>query len=338
MLFNQSGRIATLSLLFVGLVLIGNSSASVAAASLKDLQGLRQFSANYEPSGVQQLPDGRVVMVEDESSHAISILTLGDDGEMMSTSLTSAAAKQLGKLNDLEGVTVDDEGYVYAITSHSRKGSGKSTEAREKLVRFKLDEDNMVDAGLVGDLKNFISSKHPELKDVAQVADVKDDHGFNIEGLSFDSAQKRLLIALRTPVIDHKAVIVVMENPVAAFTRNEKPKIASDLIYLDLDKGGIRGITFDKKLDAYLIISRREDKKKKPFKLWLWDGDSSHAPRRVRIEGYDDIKKAEGITSIRHSNKERLLLVFDDGSVSKEKRAHYLLFTYEQLQVDTEAR
>ena len=332
---SQIRRVATPGLLFIGVLLVSNSGASVAAENRQELQGLRQFSANYEPSGAQQLADGRIVIVEDESSHALSVLTISDDGEMLPKSLTPMLAKsKLGKLNDLEGVTADNEGYIYAITSHSPKASGKRTDAREKLVRFKLDGEKITEPDVIDNLREAVSSKHSALKSATQVADVKDDNGFSIEGLSFDKTKEELLIGLRSPVINDKAVIVAMQNLGTAFAKKEKPQIVSDLIYLDLDKGGIRGMTYDDKLDGYLILSRREDKKKKLFRLWFWDGDRSHSPRHVQIQGDNDIKHAEGITPIRHNGRERLLIVFDDGSVSKDKLAHYLLLTYEQLQIE----
>ena len=332
---SQIRRVATPGLLFIGVLLVSNSSTSVAAENLQELQGLRQFSANYEPSGAQQLPDGRIVIVEDESRHALSVLTISNDGDMLPKSLTAELKKsKLGKLNDLEGVTADNAGYIYAITSHSPKASGKRTDAREKLVRFKLDGEKIIQAGVIANLRDAISSKHSALKDATQVADVKDDSGFSIEGLSFDRTKEELLIGLRSPVINDNAVIVVLQNPDTAFAKKKKPKIASELIYLDLGKGGIRGMTYDDKLDGYFILSRREDKKKKLFRLWFWDGDRSHSPRHVQIQGDNDIKHAEGITPIRHNGEERLLIVFDDGSVSKDKLAHYLLLSYQQLQIE----
>lgn len=338
-------RIVTVIVLLVAAVLAVKGHNSSAAESLIEFQELRQFPANYEPSGAQQLPDGRIVMVEDESANPLSVLTLGDDGEMFVKPLKPAslfamvtAKPRLGELNDLEGVDVGDDGYVYAITSHSRSASGKRADAREKLVRFKLDGDKIVEPGVIYDLRKLIARNDSLLKSATRVSDVKDDNGFNIEGLSFDKSKRKLLVALRSPVIDDKAVIVVLENPHTAFAKVEKLQISSEQINLDLDKGGIRAISFDPRLDGYLIVSRREDKKKQPFKLWFWDGDASHSPRRIRVEGHDDIANAEGITPVRYKGQERLLMVFDDGRASKGKGAHYLLLAYEQLMLDPEER
>ncbi len=38
------------------------------------------FTGIYEPSAIQQLPDGRFLVVEDEKSHPLSLVTIGADG------------------------------------------------------------------------------------------------------------------------------------------------------------------------------------------------------------------------------------------------------------------
>ena len=42
--------------------------------------GIAEFQDIYEPSAVQQLPDGRILVVEDEASRAFSLLSLSPDG------------------------------------------------------------------------------------------------------------------------------------------------------------------------------------------------------------------------------------------------------------------
>lgn len=301
----------------------------------------QQFQTIYEPSGAQQLPDGRIVMVGDEHVDPLSMFVLDDDGNMTATPIeyrallaTTTKRSKPGKISDLEAITLSDNDYVYAITSHSRRASGKRKSAREKLVRFKLDGNDVVDPGAVSGLRQAITETHSALKKAARASKVKSDNGFNIEGLSFDKAKAKLLIGLRSPVIDGNAVVVVMENPLSVFENDEAPKVSEELILLDLDKGGIRSMTFDPKLDGHLIISRREDKRNKPFKLWFWDGDADHAPRRVRIGLRGGIPRAEGIASVSHNGHERLLLVFDDGDAKKGQGAHYLLLDYDRLTID----
>jgi hypothetical protein len=322
------------------LLVPGANFGGSAAEALPAFKERRQFDGVYEPSGLTQLPDGRVLVVEDEKAHPISILTLDDSLTMSAEPLPTTSLfaivtgrPSLGEMEDLEAVDTDDNGFVYAITSHSRKASGKRNDAREKLVRFRVDGDELAEPDVLTDLRKAMGKVDKELKDAAKISDVKDDNGFNIEGLSFSKTKEELLIGLRSPVIDGQGVIVVMRNPVAAFEKGETPVFADDPIYLDLDQGGIRSIAYDPKLGGYLIVSRRE-KKGEDVKVWLWDGLPGHRPRRIRIDDTYDLSNAEGITPLRQKGSEWILIVFDTGGWSKRKDGYYLLLAYDQLEVD----
>ena len=87
----------------------------------------------YEPSAIQQLPDGRFLVVEDEKDHSFSLVTLSANGDVSTESLGPAwfhGGDPIWKLDDLEGLALDCAGNRYAITSHhaimmamSRKGA-----------------------------------------------------------------------------------------------------------------------------------------------------------------------------------------------------------------------
>jgi len=125
----------------------------------------------------------------------------------------------------------------------------------------------------------------------------------------------------------------VLKNPKAVFDQGESPQFKKSPIYLDLDKGGIRSITFDPYLNGYLIISRHEKKGKK-FKLWWWSGQKNQSPRRVRINGKLDFSNAEGITPVREGGGEKLMVVFDVGDSSKRKNGCYAFIPYSQLKIE----
>ena len=132
-------------------------------------EGFRKFENIYEPSGVQQLPDGRFIVVEDESSQPISLFTLGPDGDaeeqaLWRRSLTGwlSSNRALGSLEDLEDISIDADGRIYAITSHSRKSGGKRDDQRRDAQkprsftsgpdrkRDRIDPDNPFAAALMG--------------------------------------------------------------------------------------------------------------------------------------------------------------------------------------------
>ena len=73
-----------------------------------DVMEIRQFELVYEPSGVQQLPDERFVIVEDESAHPLDLLVMRPDGGLSEHPLYRASlsswASQNRKLLSVEGL------------------------------------------------------------------------------------------------------------------------------------------------------------------------------------------------------------------------------------------
>lgn len=299
-------------------------------------EGFRKFENIYEPSGVQQLPDGRFVVVEDESSQPISLFTLGPDGNaeeqaLWRKSLTGwlSSNRALGSLEDLEDVSIDAEGRIYAITSHSRKSGGKRDDQREHIVRFGLHGADVVDMRIKRGLRKAINHAHDFLREASKIRDVKGDDGFNIEGLSFDRDKRHLLIGLRAPLMDERAVIVTLLNPQAMFDDDAEPLVDPQLQLLDLDRGGIRAMAWDEHLGGYLIVSRRPDKN---FKLWLWDGHAANAPTRLRAPELGKLRQAEGVTPVvRDGQPLGVLIVSDEGNGLSGKPGRFVLIPYAEL-------
>ena len=330
---SRQAQVTYLSLLLFGLLAITSSHD---AEGIPSFEKFRKFELIYEPSGVQQLPDGRFVVVEDEAVHPLDVFSLQPDGRVFeqpvyrSTLLSwSSPNRVLNTLEDLEAVAVDERGRIYAITSHSRKENGKRDDKREQLVRFGLEGEQVIDFKVLRGLRKKISRQHGSLKDATKVRDVKDGDGFNIEGLSFDAAKQNLLVGLRSPLAGSDAIIIVLENPRAVFEQDEKPRISDQLITLDLDGGGIRGICYDPHLGGFLIISRKLNKS---FKLWLWSGDADKRPKRIKIPDIKNLRQAEGVTPVvLNGRPEGILIVSDDGMGLKRKPGHYLFLRYDQL-------
>ena len=294
--------------------------------------GISKFDHIYEPSGVEQLPDGRLVIIEDEPSRALRIVSLGDDGRIVENRiLDEFLIKSFRrKLDDLEGVTVDNDGYAYAITSHSRTSKGKEQRDREQLIRFRVQGNKLVEhevyPGLgeyiekTGLLKQAARSKHNGKLDI------------DIEALSFDKDKKHLLIGFRDPQIDGKSVIAVLENPQGIFEHDEKPRMSDEFILLDLDGGGIRSLVYDPHLEGYLLTNEVAGKGKKPqSQVWFWDGVAGHDAQHVDLPGLINMTNLEGITPVTVAGKPRILVISDDGNAQKKNPAHYLLLDYTHL-------
>ena len=324
--------------LALGLPLLGLAHLSEGAGGPPGFRDFRLFSIIYEPSGVQQLSDGRFIVVEDEAAYALALFTLEPDGQVSerplyrASMLSSVVPRNIvGTLEDLEGVAADGRGNVVAITSHSRKESGKRHVNREQLIRLRVEGDRVVDVRRVHNLRKRITKKHSFLKAAAKEREVKEEGGFNIEGLSFDADKQHLLVGFRSPLAKKDAIIVTVENPSAIFEQDEKPRISGDVIRLDLKGGGIRALSYDPHLGGYLIISRKPGK---AFKLWFWDGVPGSKPHRIRVANIKDLRQAEGVTPVRLNNEPQgILIVSDDGDGLQGKPGHYLFLSYEQIAI-----
>jgi hypothetical protein len=192
----------------------------------------------FEPSAVQQLADGRV-----------SSAPLG-------SSESGAAAL---KLDDLEGLALDASGYLYALTSRSCDGDGDAKKSRDKLIRFRIEDQGLVAPLIVSGLKPALIAAHPVLAAAAEIRDVKDAGGLNIEALEISRDQQRLLIGFRSPLLGRSAIIASVENPSAIFESGEPPRVAATLQTLDWGGNGIRGMSYVSALGGYLLISGPAD-------------------------------------------------------------------------------
>lgn len=302
--------------------------------TLTNHPAFRALTGIYEPSAIQQLPDGRFLVVEDEKQAPLSLVTIGADGRVSSTALTPGlfqSGDTFWKLDDLEGVTLDRSGQLYAITSHSRDSDGEDKKSRNKLVRFRIEGDRVVATRVVTGLKPALVAAHPVLAAAAGVPDVKADGGLNIEALDISPDQQRLLIGFRSPLLDHRAVIACVENPSAIFETGEAPRISASLETLDLGGHGIRGLSHIPALGGYLVVSGPVAREQVQFHLWFWSGQRGEPARRVTVPGLPGFEHAEGVSPAVIDGRQRIIVVSDDGSRKEERFARFLLLDPGQL-------
>jgi Protein of unknown function (DUF3616) len=290
----------------------------------------------YEPSAVQQLPDGRFLVVEDEKKHPFSLVTLDPDGRVSSTPLRPGLLEgndDFWKLDDLEGLTLDRAGNIYALTSHSRDGDGDEKKSRDKLVRFRLEGERALVPIVTRGLKPALLAAHPVLARAAEIRDVKNDGGLNIEALEITPDQQRLLIGFRSPLLEGRAIIASVENPAALFEAGEQPRIAAKLETLDLGGNGIRGMSWIPALGGYLVISGPLAREQVHFQLWFWSGQPGAPARRVSAPGVPGFEHAEGVSPAVINGQQRIMIVSDDGNREKGRYARYLLLDPAQLKI-----
>lgn len=297
--------------------------------------GISRFENIYEPSAVQQLPDGRLVIVEDESSRALSVVEFRPDGSISENALPDNFLLQSFKraINDLEGLTMSSNGYVYAITSHSRNKKGKRKKRRELMLRFKVDGNKVIDNGIY---KNLID----DLKSSGILKSVVDKgidnniifNKINIEAFSFVKEKNNLLMGFRSPLIDGKSMLITLKNPEGIFEHNEQAIFASEVILLDLDGGGIRSLDYDPHLKGYLMSNEiKGENGKLKSQLWFWKGNPDQMPEKINLPDMFNLKNIESIAPVTVNGEPRLLLLSDNGKIKKKKGAHYMLVDYDEL-------
>ena len=291
----------------------------------------------YEPSAIQQLADGRFLVVEDEKDHSFSLLTLKPNGNASSKALGPGwfhGGDPIWKLDDLEGLTLDSTGQLYAITSHSRNDDGEAQKGREKLARFRIEKDRVVEAVVVGGLKPALAAAHPVLAAAAQVLDAKSGTGLNIEALEITPDGQRLLIGFRSPLQGSQAIIASVENPAAVFDSDAAPKISNLLQTLDLSGHGIRGMSYVAALNGYLIISGPASRANHAFGLWFWSGLANAPARRVTVPRLAGFELAEGVCPAVIDGMSKILIVSDDGNRKQGRFARFALLDLVQLHIE----
>jgi len=291
----------------------------------KEKSVFQTFSDIYEPSGVVQLADGRVLIIEDEKKHPFSLLKLNKDNSFTRLPLSKNIQTKKGikkiKLDDLEGITLGSNNWVYAITSHSKNSSGKQKKSREKLVRFRVADGQLVDYQGLASLRNLLAKTLPK----------ESMSHLNIEGLAYDFNAQTLLLGFRRPRQQGNAIVVQLKNINEAFEKNDVNKFSASAISLDLYGKTIRSLEYDPVLQAYLLVSGSKKSRDGNFKLWLWN-DEKIQP--VSINNLNGIAYTEGVTSIKTATGEAaLLLVSDDGQRGKSG-GHYAIIPYNHLQIN----
>ena len=271
---------------------------------------IKRFASDiYGGSGVAQLPDGRVLVVEDQESHPLVLVDLFGTGTIKSFTpreVTLALQSHgTSALRDLEGAASDPRGHVYAATSHSPTKVGKERQEREQLVRFDIAGDRLANMQVSLRLK-------PALEILDPVFASPDHGGMNIEGLAWDPEHSRLLIGFRSPRRNKDALLVWLQNPDMVFAQAAEPSLLP-AVNLDLKGEGVRDVAYSPTLRGFVIVAGTwKSKKHAPPTLWFWKGDAD-APILLQAPGLDDLKP-EGIAEVVFAGRRGLLIVSDDGS------------------------
>ena len=290
------------------------------------------FELLREPSGVTALDDSTLIVVEDESRHALRRLErVSGNSHFEFTEYEQASGtgfiqrRLLGPLDDLEGIARLSAERFFVIGSHENASRGKMP-AREKLVLFTREGNDLVSALMRQDLYDHVDRKYPQLSKKTNSKKKRKLNSLNIEGLAYDRKRQQLLIGLRTPTIKNNAIIIKILNALQ-YMQGEEPLFADQLQLIDLDKGSIRALAYDDRSDALLIASQRESGGKDRSSLWVLPLADSVNPVRIPSEDNDLFDDVEGLTPV----ADKILFVRDAGGGKSNRNQLWFTLSRSQL-------
>jgi len=75
----------------------------------------------------------------------------------------------------------------------------------------------------------------------------------------------------------------------------------------------------------------RDEDGKNYSQLWSWTGELDEEPKRIELPSIISLKNVESIAPLVINGESRLLIVSDDGNVTKNRPAKYIMLEYDQL-------
>jgi len=290
-----------------------------------------QFIDVYEPSAIIQLKSGRLLIADDDGNKPISLLQFSQEKPFSHLEKLSESNFGNIEVDDLEGLSIGENHLVYAITSHSLNRKGKIKSKRNRLIRFQLKDQKIINPVAVENLRDWIVASYPQLRKASKIKKVQLDGGLNIEGLAYDKKPRQLLIALRSPLNSqgHAIIIPLDLNPdiFKNVLLNAKPK---KTLSLDLAGAGVRDLSYIPYLKGFLVLSGTSSADKKSAQLWFWRRGEN--PKRLKIKGTRQLGNAEGIAPVQLPNgAQGIIIVSDDGDREKSRSGHYIFIPYSNL-------
>ena len=260
----------------------------------------------FEASGVAHVPGtDAILFVDDGRSNEIFLMQLGEDRKQTGAIKTIDIATSI---IDLEGITTDGE-YFYIVGSQSKsKGADQAG-----LARFTFDAANQRAVGTqaASGLKKFLADNVYELRGMENTKYI--DGGINVEGIAWDPQNTRLLLGLRSPIVDGNALVVPLKlrDPKAALSFDNLEVEGHKAIRLSLRGAGIRSIEYDESRKAFFLITGAgPNSERMDFKTWEWSGNSE-TPTLRELETFDRRLKPEGITRVSTGGRDFIFIVFD---------------------------
>jgi len=282
-------------------------------AKQKPGSGTPFSGGTFEASGVAYVPgaDG-ILFVDDSRPSEVFWMKIDQAGQQVG----EIKPINIGAIvENPEGITCDGT-YFYIVGSQANPKRGE----RNAIARFAFDHNtqSVKSAGVIGNLREWLLSRVADLRGAGEMKG-RQEGGLNIEGIAWDPERKRLLLGLRSPIINGQALIVPIKlgDPSGPFSADNLQLEDASAIQLSLGGSGIRDIQYDNKLKSFLLISGApENEEKGDFILWQWDGNSGNS-QPIQKSVLDKKVKPEGVTSVEVGGHNSIFIVCDASRYTK---------------------
>jgi hypothetical protein len=294
-----------------GLVIGGLISCPATANS-----DITEYSGTCDASAAAAIGEKLFVAASDEDN-VLRVYRVDQPGAPVSTlDLTDFLKSNVKHPEaDIEGAAkVGDR--IFWISSHGANSDGKSRSGRRRFfatdVKVAGDAVTLAPVGvpyenLVRDMARLPALKDENLTAAAKIAP-KQPGGLNIEGLSAMPGGA-LLIGLRNPVPNGKALLIPLENPNEVIA-GKAAKLGSP-IRLSLGGRGVRSIEYAPALGRYLIVAGTAGEGGE-FRLYQWSGVPGEDAAPVASADFNGLQP-EGMI-VYPADKMRVQVFSDDGT------------------------
>jgi len=249
--------------------------------------------------------DGSHFLVGNDEDDILSLYSTDSStmGAIQSFDFSSNLRSNPDRETDIEDAArVGDR--IYWITSHGRSKKGKNRDNRyrlfatdithappglqlqwggryDRLVQDMLDIQAWDDDSIItrDTIDMIAQSTQLDRKTVGKLDPKK--KGLNIEALVAAPDQGGLLIGLRNPLMQGKALVVHLKNPDALLLNKGARASFSKPAYIDLDGLGLRSMAYDMNRKVFFIIAGSR-KNGGHFKLFRWNGMHDPSPVFIR--------------------------------------------------------
>jgi hypothetical protein len=222
---------------------------------------------------------------------------------------------------------------VLLITSHGRNKDGEYKTDRYRFARLTISGSGattgLAVAGYTTNLvQNLLDSSKWQQPDAAVISLIQQRtqlgtatvpslapkvDGFNIEGIAqLPGATPHVAIGLRNPLINNKAILITLENPLQAATGTTP--VFGQAIRLDLGGYGVRGMAWSAADNMmYIVAGHINSDPEAQFFLYRWDGQPTSAPQYLGTMQHSSGGSIEAVLPYEGTKTIRFLV--DEGAV-----------------------